>query len=58
MLTDLHVRPESIALRITTARNQRMLQDNDLAAFHKVEINHFNEAVKRNLARFPSNIMF
>ncbi len=50
--------PDAISLRITTVRGQRVLLDADLAALYGVETKRFNEAVKRNLAKFPSDFMF
>ena len=50
--------PEAIQLRIATVRGQRVLLDADLAALYEVETKRFNEAVKRNLAKFPPDFMF
>lgn len=50
--------PDAIALRIVEVRGQRVLLDTDLAALYEVETKRFNEAVKRNLARFPADFMF
>ena len=50
--------PEAITLRIATVRGQRVIVDADLAALYGVETKRFNEAVKRNLARFPADFMF
>ena len=50
--------PEAIALRIATVRGQRVIVDADLAALYGVETKRFNEAVKRNLAKFPADFMF
>jgi hypothetical protein len=50
--------PEAITLRIATVRDQRVLLDADLAALYEVETKRFNEAVKRNLAKFPADFMF
>jgi hypothetical protein len=50
--------PEAITLRIATVRGQRVLLDADLAALYEVETKRFNEAVKRNLAKFPADFMF
>jgi ORF6N domain len=44
---------ETIAPRIATVRGQRVVIDADLAALYGVETKRFNEAVKRNLAKFP-----
>ena len=50
--------PEAITLRIATVRGQRVILDTDLAALYEVETKRFNEAVKRNLAKFPADFMF
>ncbi len=50
--------PEAITLRIAMVRGQRVIVDADLAALYGVETKRFNEAVKRNLARFPADFMF
>jgi hypothetical protein len=49
--------PEAITLRIVTVRGQRVIVDADLAALYGVETKRFNEAVKRNLAKFPTDFM-
>ncbi len=49
--------PEAITLRIATVRGQRVLLDTDLAALYDVPTKRFNEAVKRNLAKFPADFM-
>jgi hypothetical protein len=49
---------ESISLSIATLRGQRVILDSDLAALYGVETKRFNEAVKRNTARFPADFMF
>ncbi|MBK1612306.1 hypothetical protein CKO44_02355 [Rubrivivax gelatinosus] len=50
--------PEAITLRIDTVLGQRVLLDADLAALYEVETKRFNEAVRRNLAKFPADFMF
>jgi hypothetical protein len=50
--------PEAITLRIAMVRGQRVIVDAELAALYGVETKRFNEAVKRNLARFPVDFMF
>jgi len=49
---------EGITLTIQTLRGQRVILDADLAALYEVETKRFNEAVKRNLDRFPADFMF
>jgi hypothetical protein len=48
----------TIALLIRSIRGQRVILDADLAGLYGVPTFRFNEAVKRNLARFPEDFMF
>jgi len=48
----------AITLRIATVRGQRVIVDADLAALYGVPTKRFNEAVKRNLGKFPADFMF
>lgn len=43
---------------IRIIRNQRVVLDFDLAALYAVETRAFNQAVRRNLDRFPSDFAF
>lgn len=43
---------------IITIRGTRVMLDSDLAAIYGVSTSRFNEAVKRNKDRFPSDFMF
>jgi hypothetical protein len=47
-----------IAQLICTVRGQRVILDAELAHLYGVETFRFNEAVKRNLARFPEDFIF
>jgi hypothetical protein len=49
---------EAIAGRILLLRGQRVMLDADLAALYGVSTGRFNEAVRRNLSRFPGDFMF
>ena len=49
---------EVIQSRIYAIRGQKVMLDFDLAALYKVETRVLNQAVKRNLARFPNDFMF
>ena len=49
---------ESISLSIAALRGQRVILDSDLAALYGVQTKRFNEQVKRNGTRFPSDFMF
>jgi hypothetical protein len=53
-----HAAVESISLSIATLRDQRVILDADLATLYEVPTKRFNEAVKRNAARFPADFMF
>ena len=55
--TELTVAPE-IAPVIYSVRDQRVILDTDLARLYGVETFRFNEAVKRNLGRFPADFLF
>lgn len=43
---------------IYVIRGQKVMLDSDLAELHQVETFNLNEAVKRNLDRFPEDFMF
>ena len=45
-------------LNILTMREQRVVLDSDLARIYGVTTGRFNEAVKRNLKRFPADFSF
>lgn len=49
---------ETIENRIFTIRGQKVMIDRDLAQLYGVELKRLNEAVKRNIKRFPQNFMF
>ncbi len=49
---------EHIADAILTIRGQRVMLDADLAALYGVEVRALNQAVRRNLARFPEDFAF
>lgn len=48
----------TIQNRIYEIRGERVMLDRDLASLYEVETKHLNEAVKRNLKRFPADFMF
>jgi phage regulator Rha-like protein len=48
----------SIQNRIYEIRGERVMLDRDLAALYEVEIRVLNQAVKRNIKRFPKDFMF
>jgi phage regulator Rha-like protein len=49
---------QSIQNRIHTLRGERVMLDFDLAALYEVETKVLNQAVKRNIKRFPDDFMF
>jgi hypothetical protein len=49
---------EAIARRIIDFRGERVLLDADLAALYGISTKVLNQAVKRNLARFPRDFAF
>lgn len=58
MMEQTLVPVETIAATILTIRGQRVILDNDLARLYGVETKQFNQAVKRNIDRFPADFMF
>jgi hypothetical protein len=49
---------ELIKQMIFEIRNQKVMLDFDLAEIHLIEKRTLNQAVKRNIKRFPSDFMF
>ncbi len=49
---------ERIERKIYLIRGQKVMLDRDLAELYGVETKVFNQAVKRNLNRFPDDFMF
>jgi hypothetical protein len=49
---------ESIERRILLIRGHNVMLDRDLAKMYGVSTKVFNQAVKRNRARFPEDFMF
>jgi len=49
---------QQIETRILSIRGYRIMLDTDLASLYQVEVKALNQAVKRNLARFPGDFMF
>lgn len=46
---------KSIESRIYTIRDERVMLDFDLASLYEVETRVLNQAVKRNIMRFPED---
>lgn len=44
--------------KIVVLRNQQVMIDRDIAELYGVEIRTLNQAVKRNIERFPERFMF
>ena len=49
---------ESVAQKIYLIRVQKVMLDSDLAVFYGIGTKVLNQAVKRNIDRFPGNFMF
>lgn len=56
--TNALIPTERIEQRILLIRGEKVILDADLAALYSVETKILNQAVKRNLARFPDDFMF
>ena len=56
--TGVVVTDERIISIIYLVRNQKVMLDSDLAELYGVEVKVMNQAVKRNIARFPKDFMF
>lgn len=52
------VSEENILEKIYLIREQKVMLDKDLAEMYGVEVKRLNEAVKRNITRFPEDFMF
>ena len=52
------VSEETIVEKIYIIRGLKVMLDRDLAEMYGVEVKRLNEAVKRNIARFPDDFMF
>lgn len=58
MSENLMVSEEIISDKIYIIRNQKVMLDRDLATLYGVETRVLNQAVKRNISRFPNDFMF
>jgi len=54
----IQLQTENIENRIFVIRNQQVMIDRDLALLYGVETRVLNQAVKRNIERFPNRYMF
>ncbi len=50
--------PEQLAPLVIRLRRENVILDSDIAELYGVETKRLNEAVKRNLERFPTDFMF
>ena len=57
-MADSIVPAELIEQKIYLIRNKKVMLDSDLAELYDVETKVLNQAVKRNIARFPEDFMF
>ena len=57
-MQNLIINENNIKDKIHTIRNQQVMLDRDLAELYGVETKVFNQAVKRNIKRFPQNYRF
>jgi predicted XRE-type DNA-binding protein len=49
---------EIITKKILIIRDQKVMQDRDIAELYGVETRIINQAVRRNIDRFPQDFMF
>jgi hypothetical protein len=54
----VNVLSTSVERRIFVIRGHKVMVDSDLAELYRVPTKVFNQAVKRNLNRFPKDFMF
>ncbi len=52
------ISPEAIAPMVHWIRHEKVMLDSDLASLYGVEARVLNQAVKRNISRFPADFMF
>jgi hypothetical protein len=57
-MNELMINEESIKNKIYTIRGVQVMLDRDLAKLYQVETKVLNQAVKRNIDRFPVDFMF
>lgn len=55
---DINIVVGNIEAMIKVIRGQQVLLDKDLAALYRVEVKSLNQAVKRNITRFPDDFRF
>ena len=57
-LSPIAERPFDIKSLIYVVQNQQVMLDSDLAALYQVETKVLNQAVKRNITRFPEKFCY
>ena len=57
-MNELIINEQNIQNKIYTIRGVQVMIDEDLAKLYQVETRVFNQAVKRNIKRFPKNFRF
>ena len=57
-MTQIILKPENLAKLVFLVRGEKVLLDADLAGLYDVTTKVLNQAVKRNLDRFPADFMF
>jgi len=57
-MNDRKMAIEVIATKIFEIRGKKVMLDKDLAKLYNVPLKVFNQAVKRNILRFPEDFMF
>jgi hypothetical protein len=58
MANEILLSEELISNKIYFIRNQKVMLDRDLATLYGIETKVLNQAVKRNISRFPEDFMF
>ena len=58
MAKNITIKNDDIQSHIYTIRNVQVMLDSDLAEFYEVETKVLNQAVKRNIERFPQEFSF
>lgn len=58
MTTEISLSENEIKEKIYTIRGMQVMLDRDLAELYNVETRMLNQAVKRNISRFPNDFMF
>jgi hypothetical protein len=57
-INNILVPDQSVLEKIFHIRNQKVMLDIDLAVLYQVETRALKQAVKRNILRFPADLIF